>query len=372
MKMKKPNKIIQITGPSITQKEIKYVAQAAKDGWNENYRKYINLFEKKFSAYINRKYALATSSCTAALHLSYLSLGLKKGDEVIVPNISWIATIEPLYYIGAKPVFVDIRPDTWCIDPQKIEEKITKKTKALVVVDLYGQIADMNRILKIAKKHNLKIIEDAAEAVGSEYYGKKAGSFGDVSCFSFHTTKTIVTGEGGMLLADDKDIIERARYFYDHCKDPKKIFWNLEIGYKYKMSNLQAACGIAQIERVTELIKKKRKVFSWYKKRLSNVSGLQLNIEQPHTKNTYWMVTVIFDKKYNVNKEKLMKEFSKYNIEIRPFFYPLSSLPAINCKADTPVSFDISSRGVNFPCGQNITENQVDYICKCLKKILKI
>lgn len=366
----KPEKIIPTTGPSITEKEVRYVTQAAEDGWNENYIKYVTLFEEKFSEYVGRKYALATSSCTGALHMSYLSIGLKKGDEVIVPNITWVASVEPLYYIGAKPVFVDIEPDTWCIDPEKIEEKITKNTKAILVVDLYGHIADMNPIIKIAKNHNLKIIEDAAESVGSEYYGKKAGSFGDVSVFSFHGSKTMVTGEGGMLLTDNKEIIEKARYYNDHCKDPKKIFWNLEIGYKYKMSNFQAACGIAQLERIEELIEKKRKIFSWYKKRLSAIPGLQLNTERPNTKNTYWMMTVIFDKKYNINKEKIIKEFEKFNIQARPFFYPLSSLPAINCKADTPVSFDISSRGINLPCGQNITEEQVDYICKTLIEIL--
>jgi len=240
------------------------------------------------------------------------------------------------------------------------------------VVDLYGSMPDMNSMMRVAKKHNLKIIEDAAEAVGCEYYGKKAGSFGDVSCFSFHGSKTMVTGEGGILLTDNKKIIEKARYYNDHCKDPKRVFWNLEIGYKYKMSNFQAACGLAQLERINELIEKKRKIFSWYQKRLSKIPGLQLNTESPHTKNTYWMVTVVWDKKYKIKKEKLMAEFKKYNIQTRPFFYPLSILPAINCKADTPISFDISPRAINLPCGLNITKEQVDYICNILLEILNL
>jgi len=368
--MKKPKKTIPVTSPSITSKEVKYVARAARDGWNENYRKYIDLFEKRFSRWIGRKYALATSSCTGALHLSYLALGLKSGDEVLVANINWIAAVEPLFWMGIKPVFVDVEMDTWCIDPADIERKITKKTKAIVVTDLYGHIADMGPILRIAKKYDLRVVEDAAEAVGAEYYGKKAGSFGDVSCFSFHGTKAITTGEGGMLLTDNKDVIEKARYFHDHCKDPKKIFWNLGIGYKYKMSNFQAACGLAQLERVKELIGKKRKIFSWYKKRLSIMPGLQLNAERPHTKNSYWMVTVVWDKKYKISKEKMIKELNKYSIQARPFFYPLSSLPAISSKADTPISFDISSRAINLPCGLNITQKQTDYICGCLKRII--
>jgi len=369
--MRKPLKMIPATGPSITKKEIDYISQAAKDGWNENYIKYVSLFEQKFAAYIGRKYALATSSCTGALHLSYLSLGIKKGDEVIVPDITWVATIEPLYYIGAKPIFADIDPETWCIDATKIERLITKKTKAIVVVDLYGHVAEMKKILAIAKKYKLKIIEDAAEAVGSEYYNKKAGSFGDISCFSFHGSKTMVTGEGGMLLTNSKELIKKARYYNDHCKDSNKIFWTLKVGYKYKMSNMQAACGLAQLERIEELIAKKRQIFSWYQERISKISGLQLNIEPSQTKNTYWMVTVVFDKKYKINKEQLVKKFAEYNIQVRPFFYPLSSLPFIKIKSDTPVAFDISTRALNLPCGQLIRKKDVDYICKVLIKILK-
>lgn len=370
MIMKKLKKLIPITGPSITQKEVKYVMRAAKDGWNENHKKYTNLFEEKFAKYIGRKYALATSSCTGALHLAFLALGLKKGDEVIVPNITWIASVEPLYWMGIRPVFADIDEETWCINPVDVEKKITERTKAILIVDLYGSMPDMDKILEIAKKYKLKIIEDAAEAVGSEYCGKKAGAFGDVSCFSFHGSKIITTGEGGMLLTNEKNIFEKALYFYDHCKDPKKLFWNLEIGYKYKMSNFQAACGLAQLERVKELIAKKRKIFSWYKKRLAKISGFRMNAEPKDIKNTYWMVTVVFDKKYGIIKEKLVEDLVKYGIQARPFFYPLSLLPAINAEVNTPIAVDISSRAINLPCSFAITEKQVDYVCKSLIKIL--
>lgn len=364
-------KLIPVTGPSITRKEISFIAQAAKDGWNENHLKYVTLFEQKLSAYAGRKYALATSSCTTALHLAYLSLGLQKGDEVIVPDISWVAIIEPLYYIGVKPIFADINPLTWCIDPDKIEKIITSKTKAIVAVNLYGHVADINPITKIAKKYKLKIIEDAAESIGSEYFGRKAGSFGDISVFSFHGSKTLVTGEGGMLLTDDKNIIAKARYYNDHCKSPDKIFWTLDIGYKYKMSNFQAACGLAQLERIDKLVEKKRKIFSWYVKYLSGMSGIQLNFEQPGTKNTYWMVTAIIDKKYKLNKENFLELFNKFNIQVRPIFYPLSQLPWINIQADTPVARDLSPRGINLPSGLMLTNNDVKYICKIFKNILK-
>ncbi len=367
-------KLIPITGPSITEKEVRYITRAARDGWNENHSKYVSLFEKKFAAYVGRKYAVATSSCTGALHLAYLALGIKKGDEVIAPNITWIASVEPLYWIGAKVKYADIDSATWCIDPKSVENLITPKTKALLIVNLYGHVADMDPLLTLARKHNLKIIEDAAQSVGSTYKGKMAGSFGDVSCFSFHGSKTLTTGEGGMLLANDPMIIQKARYYYDHCKDSKKLFWNLEIGYKYKMSNFQAACGLAQLSRVRELVSRKRRIFKWYAERLRNIHGLTLNAEAPGTKNTYWMVTVVIDKKIlgNKTKEQLVADFEKKGIQARPFFYPLSTVPAIHVFAKTPIAFDISPRAINLPCGQNITEKDVDYICECVKKIFEI
>lgn len=362
---------IPATGPSITQVEVEWIARAAQDGWNENATKYVNLFEEEFAKYVGRKYALATSSCTGALHLAYLALGLKRDDEVIAPNITWMASVEPLYWLGAKVVYVDVDPKTWCIDPADIEGKITPRTKAILAVNLYGHVAEMDEILKMAKKYNLKVIEDAAESVGSEYKGKMAGSFGDASCFSFHGSKTLTTGEGGMLLTDDEAVIKKARYYNDHCKDAKKIFWNLEVGYKYKMSNFQAACGLGQLSRIEELIAKKREIFTWYKKRLEAIPGIVLNTEAPGTKNTYWMVTIVFDKKFNFDKLKLMDAFEEFGIQVRPFFYPISSLPAVNVPADTPVAFDLSPRSINLPCFHNIKEEEVEYVCESLVKILK-
>ncbi len=365
-------KLIPITGPWITAREVQYVARAAKDGWNENHSKYVNLFEQRFAAYVGRKFAVATSSCTGALHLAYLSLGIKKGDEVIAPNITWIASVEPLYWIGAKVRYADINPITWCIDPKSVERLITPKTKAILIVNLYGHVANMGPLLTLARKHGLKVIEDAAESVGSTYKRKMAGSFGDVSCFSFHGSKTLTTGEGGMLLTNNSVTIKKARYYYDHCKDPKKLFWNLEIGYKYKMSNFQAACGLAQLSRVKSLITKKIQIFEWYKKYLNGVPGIALNAEAPGTKNTYWMVTIVIDKKIMglKTKEQIVVDFAKRGIQARPFFYSLSTVPAINVSAKTPIAFDISPRAINLPCGHNITEKKVAYICNSLLRIL--
>src|SRR3989338_9558843 len=272
--MSRQNKIIPIAGPSITQKEVDYVSKAVRYSWYENAYKYVSEFERKFADYIGVKYALATPSCTGALHLALLALGIKEGDEVILPDITWAATVFPVSYVKANPIFVDIDPNSWCIDPDGIEMKITKKTKAIIPVHLYGHPADMKKILSLAKKYRLKVIEDAAESVGASYFGKMTGSMGDVGCFSFRGTKTLTTGEGGMLVTNDRKIFERAKFLSDQAKSPKKAFWNLEVGYKNKMSDIQAALGIVQLGRIDELIIKKRKIFNLYKQNLGDIAGI--------------------------------------------------------------------------------------------------
>ena len=365
-------RLIRVAGPSITEKEVAWVAQAVRDGWHENYQKYVRLFEERFAGHTGRKYALATSSGSGALHLAYLALGLKERDEVIVPNLTWIASVAPISYLGAKPVFADVEQDTLCIDPNDIEDRITPNTKAILVVHLYGHMADMGPIIKIARKHRLRVIEDAAQAVGAVYKGKPAGSFGDVSIFSFTGTKTLVTGEGGMLLTDSKRIVDSAAYYNNHSQDKKRIFWNLEVGYKYRMSNIQAACGIAQLERLSELVQKKRAIFSWYESRLADVETIRLNCERKGTTNSYWMVTAIIDKSHRIGKEWLMERLNEYGIQSRPLFYPLSELPPFKMRANTPVSYDVSPRGINLPSAHDITEREVDYVCGALRAILKL
>jgi perosamine synthetase len=369
--MPKRVKIIPITGPSITEKEVKYVSEATRNGWYKNANKYIGEFERKFSSYIGTKYAIATSSCTGALHIALASLGIGKGDEVIVPDITWIATAAAVRYVGARPVFADIEPDTWCIDPRKMEKKITKRTKAVIPVHLYGHPADMAAIMAVAKRHNLRVIEDAAESIGSLYNGRKTGSFGDFSCFSFHGTKILTTGEGGILLTNNGRLYKRA-YFLSNQGKSKKPFWNTEVGLKYKMSNMQAALGTVQLSRIEEMIGKKIEIFNWYKERLGDVPGIKLNAERPGCKNNYWMITAILDKKFGLKKEALMKKLLKYGIVSRPFFYPLSSLPPFSEKTNNSVAYSLSPYALHFPCGLNITRSQVGYVCGTLLKILKL
>jgi len=298
-------KRIYYAKPSITELEIKYVTDAIKTGWGEHCYDYLKKFEAEFASYLDVKHAMATSSCTGAIHIALSALGIKPGDEIILADINWIATVAPITYLGAKPVFVDVLPDTWCIDPAKAERAITPKTKAIIATHVYGNLAEMDELLVIAKKHNLYLIEDAAEALGSEYKGKKAGSIGHFGVFSFHGTKTISTGEGGMLVSNDEALMSKARIFSDHGRNPteKRMFFPERIGFKYKMSNLQAAMGLAQIERAEELVEKKRAIFRGYYKRLGHVEGLSFNPEKKDTKNSYWMPTVIFDESLHFNRK---------------------------------------------------------------------
>lgn len=359
-------KKIHYTKPSITDLEVQYATDAAKNGWGEKCYDYIYKFEDLFKKHLDVKYTIATSSCTGAIHMGLSALDITYGDEVILADINWIASAAPITYLGAKPVFVDILPDTWCIDPLKIEEAITPKTKAIVAVHLYGNLCDMDDIMKIAKKYNLYVIEDAAEAIGSVYKGKKAGSIGDFGVFSFHGTKTITTGEGGMFVTNNPELYEKVSILNSHGRNPKnpKQFWAETIGFKYKISNIQAAIGCAQMERIDELIDKKREIFFRYYNVLSTINGLSMN-PIPKDKDTqygYWMPTVIFDKKLNFDREKLLQEFKDNNIDGRVFFYPLSSLPMFNEKKENKLSYDIFERGVNLPSYDAIEQSDINKI----------
>ncbi len=358
--------------PSITNLEIEYVNDAVKNGWGENCFNYIKRLQESFKNYLGVKHAIATSSCTGALHLALASLNIGPGDEVIIPEITWIATASPVYYLGAKPVFVDILSDSWCIDPQKIEEAITCKTKAIIVVHLYGNLVEMDKILEIGKKHNISIIEDTAEALGSEYKGRKAGSLGDFGVFSFHGSKTMTTGEGGMLVSNREDLIEILHTLENHGRTYmcKKMFWPEIIGYKYKMSNIQAALGCAQLERIEELLNKKRQIFSWYKKALKKLSNISTNPEPMYTKNSFWMPTVVFNNSMKINRDKLLENLIERNIHARPFFYPLSSLPMFTKKAKNKISYSIYKRGLNLPSCFTLTENDATIVVKELINIL--
>lgn len=378
MKHVLPN--IPVAGPWVTEREVEYVAEAARSAWFSNHYEFNRRFEEAFAAWIGVKYAVSLPHCTAAIHLSLVAAGIGPGDEVIVPDVTWIASVAPVTYVGATPIFADIRPDTWCIDPASVEKAITERTKAIIGVDLYGSMADWAELRRIADQHNLFLLEDAAEALGSEYGGRKAGALGDTGVFSFHGSKTLTTGEGGMLVTNDDHLHSRIMTLRDHGRPPgDKLFLNNEVGFKYKMSALQAAFGLAQIERVDELIARKRDIFSWYATELSGLSGVTLNAEPQGTRNSYWMVTAVVDPRFGLDKFALMEAFRAENIDTRPFFSPLSSLPAFSAypqssahMPSTPAGERIAKYGINLPSGYNMTPELVNRVSNVLRAILKL
>jgi perosamine synthetase len=370
---------IPVSGPSITELEISYVTDAVKNAWYSQHKVYNERFEKAFADYLGVSFAISLPSCTSAIHLSLLALNIGKGDEVIVPDITWIASSAPISYVDATPIFADIDRKTWCISAESFEELITSRTKAVIPVDLYGNMPDIDAIRKIANQHDVAIIEDAAESLGAMYKGCKAGSLGNTGVFSFHGSKTMTTGEGGMLVTDNEAIYKRCLILSDHGRHPgeEKMFWQREIGFKYKMSCLQAALGLAQLERIDELVRHKRQIFSWYESELKMVGGLTLNYEAPNTKSTYWMVTVILNEMFGIEKEKLISLLSDKNIDSRPFFYPISSMPpyagvkqGLDAQKRNKNAYSIARWGVNLPCGMNMTQEKVRYVCDTLKSIL--
>jgi perosamine synthetase len=360
---------------------VRYVAEAAAQDWYGNAGASARRFEQAFAAAIGTRHALAVPHCTAALHLSMLALGLGPSDEVIVPDATWAATATPIVYVGATPVFADIDPTSWCITAESIERCLTPRTRAIVVVDLYGGVPDMEPIEALARRHGLAIIEDAAQSIGAEWRGRKAGTFGDIGTFSFHGTKTLTTGEGGMVVTDRADLFERAAFLRDHCRTPQgfRYFITEEIGYKYRMSGLQAAFGLAQLERLPDLIARKRATFAWYRDRLQQVPGLALNAEPSAMFNTYWMVTVLLDRSYGLDNRRMMEYFDGLGIDTRPFFPPLSSLPAFSRFSDpatamvrNPVAYDISPRAINLPSALMLEEGQVERVCDALRRLLQL
>lgn len=370
---------ISISGPSITQKEIDYVTDAVANAWYSNANMYHAPFEKAFADYIGVRHAISLPSCTSAIHLSLAALGVGPGDEVIVPDITWIASAAPVNYVGAATVFADVDAVSWCLSAESFEACITPETKAVIPVDIYGNIPDMDTILDVARRHGVLVIEDAAEAIGAEYKGEKAGSFGVSGTFSFHGSKTMTTGEGGMLVTDREDLYRRALVLRDHGRPPgDTMFCNSDVAFKYKMSSMQAALGLAQIERIDELIDYKRQIFSWYQERLKDVEGVTLNAEAEGVKSTYWMVSVIIDSRFGIDKERLMRLMAEKNIDCRPFFRPLSSIPAYEgteqadaARRRNQVSYRIAPYGVNLPSGLNLNEETVEYVCDSLCVVLR-
>jgi len=359
---------ILYTKPSITELEVRYATDAAANGWGDHCYNYIHRFEENFKQHLGVNYAIATSSCTGALHMGMAALGIGPSDEVIMADTNWIATASPIVNLGAKPVFVDVLEDSWCIDPDKAEAAITPRTKAIVAVHLYGNLCDMDRLLAIGEKYGIPIIEDAAEAIGSVWHGKRAGSMGKFGAFSFHGTKTLTTGEGGMFVTNDAELYERVLTLSNHgrARGQTKQFWPDVVGFKYKMSNLQAAIGCAQMERIDELIGRKREIMATYRQRLAGLPGISMNPEPEGTVNGAWMPTAVFAPETGITREKLQAAFAAENADARVFFWPLSSLPMFEPIKTNVKALDIPKRAINLPSYHDITANDLNRVMQTI------
>lgn len=362
--------MIPVYEPVLRKNEANYVLECLNSKWISAFGEFNKKFEEAFASYCGVKYGVCSTSGTSALHVAVAALNIGKDDEVIIPDFTMIAPTLAVAYQCSKPVFVDAEAKTWTIDINKIEEKITKKTKAIIAVHIYGHPCNMDRIMKLAEKHNLYVIEDAAEAHGALYNGKKAGSFGHVSAFSFYTNKVITTGEGGMIVTDDARLAERAKWLGNFCFDKERRYYHEEIGFKYPMTNLQAAIGLAQMEYIEEIIQRKREIAHTYNKILGNVQGITLPYEADNVRNVYWMYGILIDEeKFGVSRDTLKELLFKKGIDSRFFFTGMHKQPPFKTKGEFPVSEKLEREGIYLPCSPNLTEDKINYVCNTIREI---
>jgi perosamine synthetase len=361
--------LILTAGPSMSAREAGYALDAVRNGWNDRHSDYLNRFSQSFADYVGTKYALPTSSCTGALHLSLLALGIGPGDEVIVPDLTWVATANAVAYTGATPVFADVEEDSWCLDPAAFEAAITPRTKAVMPVHMYGHPARMDAIVAVARQHGIKIVEDAAPSIGAEVAGRRTGSFGDAAAFSFQGAKLLVAGEGGMLVTDDEELYERAKYLWNMGHEGD--FWIGETGWKYRLSNVQAAIGLGQLERVDELVEAKRRIFDWYAEELDGVAGITLAREADWARSIYWMTSIRLHPEAGLSRDGLRSALLEAGVDTRPVFPAISRYPMWTPRQEPGrVAHAIGSEGINLPSGVKLGRHQVARVGEAIRATL--
>lgn len=365
--------MIPIAKPIIAKNAKKYLLACLDSGWVSSKGPYVERFENAFAKWAGTKYAIAVNSGTAALHLSLAALHIGQNDEVIAPTLTMIASVLPIIYVGAKPVLIDSEPDTGNLDVSRVEKKITSRTKAIIAIHLNGHPADLNPLLKIAKSHNLALIEDAAEAQGAEYKTNKgdwrmAGSIGDLGCFSFYGNKVITTGEGGMVTTDSKKLADKIRNLRNLDRSPKKHFYHQSVAFTYRMSNLQAALGLAQLEEVDRFLKIKQRLADIYINSLKKSRDLTLPTEKDYAKRIYWNFDILTEK-----RDKLARLMEKNGVETRVFVVPIHRQPAFNRlgffkNESYPVADSLSSSGISLPLGLALKKKDVKQVCTLINR----
>ena len=367
--------MIPLCIPEIRGNELKYIKDCINTNWVSSVGSYVNLFEDKFSEYVSSKSAVVTMNGTAALQLALLTLGIGAGDEVIVPSLTFISPVNTIKYVGAEPVFVDVCRDTFVMDTSKIEELITPKTKAIMPVHIYGHPVDMSKVMQIAKKHNLFVIEDATEALGSTCNTKMVGTIGDIGCFSFNGNKLITTGAGGMLVTNNLEFGDRAKFLSTQTKvvTENKAFYHSEIGYNFRMPNLLAAFGVAQLENIGKYLKIKRENAVFYNECLSGTHGITLPIEKENVENCFWLYSILVEEEYGITRDELIQKLNAEKIEARPFFMPIHDMPPYkDCThGDLSVTKELYERGINLPSSVGLKKEDIEAVCNVFKKFAK-
>jgi perosamine synthetase len=359
---------IPVAEPLLAGNELKYVADCIQSGWISALGKYVTTFEEEFARYCGVQYGVATTSGTTALHLLAATLNLGPGDEVIMPSLTFVATANCIRYTGATPIFVDSEPHTWNLDPNKIVEAITPATKAIIAVHLYGHPADMDPLRAIADEYKLLLLEDAAEAHGACYKGRRVGGLSDAAIFSFYGNKIITTGEGGLIVTNNEAWAKRAFFLENQGRYSDNPYWHPELAFNYRMTNVQAAIGLAQFERIDEMVAIRRRNADHYSRRLAEIPGLTLPPEASWAKNVYWMYSVLIEDDFGLDRDELRLRLRQANIDSRPFFYPVHTLPMYQTGQSLPVAEDLARKGLNLPSGATLTPEQIDYICDTLAK----
>lgn len=355
-------KKIPVSEPTLSGNEEKYVLDCLRTNWISSVGPYVDKFEEAFASFCGTKYAISVANGTVALHAALLGLGVGPGDEIIVPTFTFVAPVNAISYCGGRPIFVDCEPGTWNMDVQKIETLISPKTKGIIVVHIFGHPVDMDPLLSLAKRNNLFVLEDAAEAHGAKYKDRKVGTFGEVSTFSFYGNKIITTGEGGAVITDIDALAAKIRIIKGQGMDPHRRYWHPIIGYNYRLTNLQAAIGLAQLERIEDLIAIHRKNALRYQRLLQKDSRLTLPVERPWVEHVYWVYGILINNP--LKRDIIMRVLEEKGIETRPFFYPAHSMPAHKANVFCPVAEDIAARGIILPSSANLTEEDIQYVCR--------
>ena len=363
--------IIPVCEPTLGGNEMKYVQQAIETNWISSAGKFISDFEAQFAEYCGAKYGIACANGTVAMHLAMATLGLEPGDEVIIPTFTMIATANAVTYCGARPVLVDMEPEYWQMDLNQVEAKITPRTKAIVPVHIYGHPTDMDPLLELARKHGIMVIEDAAEAHGAEYKGRRAGGLGDAAGFSFYGNKIITTGEGGMVTTSNRDIARLAWNLRDHAFSHERHFWHKFVGFNYRMTNLQAAVGLAQVEQLDSFVAARRQHALEYNRRLSTIPGIRTPAEASWAKNVYWMYGIMVDEdEYGMNRDQLRKALADRGVETRTFFIPMHCQPVYWQQflgQRYPVAEELCRRGFYLPSASSLTLNEIEYVTDVIR-----